>query len=187
MTAQGTDIIGVADFDGPDLHRIESILKDDVITSMVIGLLPFPAVDTVLLMALQVKMVEELCREYRVPFSRHRAAAAVSAVVGALPVASALGITSLIKSIPLFGSIAGGATVTVMAGALTYAQGRLLVQHFESGGTLLNFDPRRLRSELRRELRQGQAVASRALRDDPRLAHRRGGGVPAPVPGARQR
>ncbi|MBI1208900.1 MAG: DUF697 domain-containing protein [Azospirillum sp.] len=144
----------------PDLQRIENILKDDVITSMAIGLVPAPLLDTALLIGLQIKMVDELCREYGVPFSRHHAAAAVSALVGALPVASALGLSSLIKAVPVVGTLAGGAATSLLSGAITYAQGRVLVQHFESGGTLLNFDPVRLRAQLRAEFQRGKTAVA---------------------------
>lgn len=146
----------------PDPHRIDNILKEDVITSMAIGLLPFPLFDAALLMGLQVTMVQELCREYQVPFSQQKAVTALSAVVGAMPVISVLGVGSLIKTIPILGTVGAGATLALVSGAVTYAQGRAVAEHLAEGGTLANLGPARMKRLASRELDRGLAFA-RAL------------------------
>lgn len=150
----------------PDPQRIDNLLKDDVITSMAIGMVPFPLFDTALLALLQVRMVEQLCREYGVPFSHRYATAVVSAAIGALPIVSALGVSALIKAVPGLGTLAGGAAASLLSGALTYAQGRVLIQHFESGGTLMTFDPARLRARLHEEFERGRSYAAALARSD---------------------
>ena len=70
----------------------------------------------------------------------------------------------MIKSFPVIGSVIGGATVSVLSGALTYAVGRVFIQHFEQGGTLLNFDPKKMREHFKRELKDGKEVAQ-SLKD----------------------
>jgi len=144
--------------------RVENILKEDVITSMAIGFLPFPLLDAGLYMALQVGQVRELCREYRVPFSHYRAETAVSALVGAAPVLSVMGVSSLVKVFPGFGYLAGGALLATLSGAVTYAQGRVLANHLALGGTLIDFDPERARPAFRKELRQALLRRSQAYR-----------------------
>lgn len=135
--------------------RVDNILKEDVITSMAIGFLPFPLIDAGLYMALQVGQVRDLCHEYGVPFSRYKAETVISALFGAAPVLSVLGVTSLVKVVPGFGYLAGGAMLATLSGAVTYAQGRVLANHLASGGTLADFDPMAARPAFRRELRRG--------------------------------
>lgn len=144
----------------PDPRRIDNLLRDDVIASMAIGAVPLPLVDAALLIGLQIQMVRQLCGEYGVPFQRNLAAAAVSAVVGALPVASAFGVSALVKSVPVVGTLVSGAATSILSGAITYAQGRLLIRHFETGGALINYDPVKARSALRREIARGKAFAA---------------------------
>lgn len=137
--------------------RVKNILKTDVITSAAIGLLPFPLLNAGLNIGLQVDQVRELCREYGVPFSRRKAETALSALVGAMPVLSVLGISSLIRAFPGFGYLAGGVLLASLSGAVTYAQGRVLANHLARGGTLADFDARLARPALRRELRRALA------------------------------
>jgi uncharacterized protein (DUF697 family) len=50
-------------------------------------------------------------------------------------------VSSVIKVIPLVGSLAGLVSLPLVASSATYALGKVFIKHFESGGTLLNFDP----------------------------------------------
>ena len=47
---------------------------------------------------------------------------------------------SIIKAIPGIGTVIGGVSMSVMSGASTYAVAQVAIQHFESGGNLLNID-----------------------------------------------
>jgi len=66
---------------------------------------------------------------------------------------------SLVKLIPGIGSLIGGATVSVFAGASTYALGEVFKKHFESGGTILDFDPARLKKMYKEKFEKGKKVA----------------------------
>ena len=57
----------------------------------------------------------------------------------------ALPLASLIKLAPLIGLASGIVSIGSVAAASTYAVGRVFVQHFASGGTLLTFDPAKVR------------------------------------------
>jgi hypothetical protein len=46
-----------------------------------------------------------------------------------------------------------------VAGAATYAVGKVFIQHFESGGTLLNFNPDSVRDYYKQELQKGKTTA----------------------------
>jgi hypothetical protein len=73
---------------------------------------------------------------------------------GALTAASAA------KSVPGVGTAAGVMSMSVLGGAATYAIGKVFVQHFESGGTFLDFDPEAVREHFAAEFNKGKDVAA---------------------------
>lgn len=140
--------------------KANNLVKNYVITSMGLGLVPLPAFDLVALFGVQVKMVHGLAQDYEVPFKQEAVKSVVMSVLsGAIGVAGVMGIASLTKSFPVVGSLAGGATISVLSGAATYAMGRVFIQHFEQGGTLLNCDVKKMREHFKRELKEGKEVA----------------------------
>ena len=60
------------------------------------------------------------------------------------------------------GSTVGRSTMPVFAGASTYAIGQVFIQHFESGGTFLDFEPAKVREYFRRQFGRGRDLASEA-------------------------
>jgi hypothetical protein len=49
--------------------------------------------------------------------------------------------TSVIKSLPGIGTVIGALTMPVVSAGATWVIGKLFIQHFASGGTLLDFNP----------------------------------------------
>jgi len=112
------------------------------IWSGVAGLVPVPVVDVVAVGGLQVQMLRRLSQIYEVPFSENRGKALIAALAGALvPTTSGIGAFSLLKAVPIVGTIIGGFVTPVLSAGATYAIGKAFIQHFESGGTLLDFNP----------------------------------------------
>ncbi|MGF1528519.1 MAG: YcjF family protein [Candidatus Competibacterales bacterium] len=145
-----------------DAHFGESnnIIKNHVIAAMAVGMVPVPVIDIVGLIGLQIKMVHNLAYHYDIEFSQNLVKSlVVSLIGGALPVAT-VAAASLLKSVPGIGTIAGVASVSVLSGAITYAVGRVFMQHFESGGTLINFNPTQMRQHFKDEMEQGKLVAT---------------------------
>jgi hypothetical protein len=50
--------------------------------------------------------------------------------------------------------------VSVIGGAFTQALGNAFIMHFESGGTLLNFDPDKMRAYFRQEMEKAKATVA---------------------------
>lgn len=119
-----------------------------------------PALDVLTIAALQVKMIAELAAYYGQPFRKDRAKASVFALLGgATSTRLAYGVGgSILKSIPLVGQLGGMLTMPACAAAVTYAVGQVFIQHFESGGTLLEFEPDTMRGRFNAAL--GRAGAS---------------------------
>jgi uncharacterized protein (DUF697 family) len=112
------------------------------------GLIPVPLVDLAAIALVELKMVHSLANLYGVPFSRSAAKSIIGALIGgggtyvlAAPVAS------VVKFVPVVGQFFGMLSEPALAAAATYALGKVFIQHFESGGTLLDFNIRNQRRQ----------------------------------------
>lgn len=106
------------------------------------GLIPLPIVDAVTVGGLQVQMLRRLSQIYNVPFSENRGKALIAALAGSMiPATSGLGAASAMKFVPVLNVLAAGFVMPVLSAGATYAIGKAFVQHFASGGTLLDFNP----------------------------------------------
>ncbi|MCG8634692.1 MAG: YcjF family protein [Desulfobacterales bacterium] len=103
------------------------------------GLLPVPVLDMMVVNTVGVKMLRRLCSLYGLEFSEEEANTVIKSLTRGRK--KLLWAGSLIKIIPLLGSAGGGLTVLVKAGRIIYGIGDIMVEHFESGGTLEDFDP----------------------------------------------
>jgi uncharacterized protein (DUF697 family) len=110
--------------------------------SGVAGLIPVPMIDIAAVGGLQIQMVRRLSQVYEVDFSENRTKAIVASLAGSLiPATSGIGAASLLKTVPVLGTIAGGFVMPALSAGATYAIGKAFIQHFASGGTLLDFNP----------------------------------------------
>jgi uncharacterized protein (DUF697 family) len=112
------------------------------IWSGVAGLVPVPVVDVLAVGGLQLQMLRRLSQIYNVEFSENRGKALIAALAGCMiPATSGMGAASALKAIPIVNILAAGFVMPVLSAGATYAIGKAFVQHFESGGTLLDFNP----------------------------------------------
>ncbi len=110
--------------------------------SGVAGLVPLPVVDVVAVGGLQVQMLRRLSQMYDVEFSENRGKALIAALAGSMiPATSGIGAASSLKFVPVVGTLAAAFVMPVLSAGATYAIGKAFIQHFESGGTLLDFNP----------------------------------------------
>lgn len=135
----------------------ESVIRNHILFSMGAGVIPFPVVDIFAVSAAQLDMIRQLCRVYDVDFAETKGKAIVSSLTTAT--LARMGAGSLVKMIPLFGTYLGGVTNAVMAGASTYALGNVFKIHFETGGTILDFDADRLKKLYKEQFEKGKKVA----------------------------
>ena len=128
-----------------------------------VGLIPLPLVDMAGVAAIQVKLLSDLSALYEVPFSENRGKSIVAALLGGIAPASmaASGFGQLFRSIPIFGQAFGFLTVSLFATAATWAVGRVFIQHFESGGTFLNFDPTKAGKMVQDEFEKAKTAGAR--------------------------
>src|SRR5271165_1419648 len=112
------------------------------IWSGVAGLVPIPVVDLLAVGGLQVQMLRRLSQIYDVEFSANRGKAIIAALAGTMiPATSGMGAASALKAVPILGMLASGFVMPALSAGATFAIGKAFIQHFESGGTLLDFNP----------------------------------------------
>jgi len=83
-------------------------------------------------------MIRDIAQIYNVDYKDQVARSIITTLVGDL---GAVGVMSGVKAIPVLGSLLGGFTASITGAASTYALGKVFTQHFDQGGTLLDFDP----------------------------------------------
>jgi uncharacterized protein (DUF697 family) len=142
------------------LREADNIVKNHIIAVMGASLVPIPLVDLVALTSVQLKMLQRLAALYEVPFTRNVGKQLiVSLLGGVLPTSAAITFASFTKTIPGMGTTTGMISVSTIGGAITYAIGQAFIRHFDSGGTLLDVDLKRLRRLFRSKVREGKQEA----------------------------
>ena len=117
------------------------------------GLIPLPLVDMAGFMAMQLLMLRRLCALYNIPFDSQRSKSAIAILASGIN--SAYLAASSAKLVPFIGAFSIAAMPAVN-GALSYAVGRVFIQHFASGGTFLDFDPNKVRGYFEEQYRVGK-------------------------------
>jgi uncharacterized protein (DUF697 family) len=142
--------------------QAENIVKANVFWAMGAGLVPVPFLDLAGIAGVQLKMLNELSSLYGIKFSEHRVKSILASLIGSIGTnAIATGaIGSLIKMIPIVGTTTGIVTIPIVAGASTYAVGKVFIMHFESGGTFLDFDANKMKSHFSEKYKEGQKLAA---------------------------
>ena len=135
----------------------DSIIRNHTIWSMGAGFIPILIADIFAVSALQLDMIRQLCKIYDIDYEETRGKAIVTSLTGAT--IARLGARSIIKLIPGLGSVIGGVTVSIFAGASTYALGEVFKSHFASGGTILDFDPDRVKKFYKEKFEKGKDIA----------------------------
>jgi uncharacterized protein (DUF697 family) len=110
------------------------------------GLIPVPLVDIAAVGGVQIQMLRRLSEIYGVPFSENRGKSIIASLAGSvLPASTAtttgMGIASALKALPGVGTVISSLTMPVFSAGATWVIGKVFIQHFASGGTLLDFNP----------------------------------------------
>jgi len=147
--------------DVDNLPTANEIVRKNTYWAAGVGVVPIPVVDFLGVTGIQVKMLAELCKLYDVEFRKNLGKNLIGSLVGgAIPLGLSMPVASLVKAVPLIGSTLGAVSMPVLAGASTYAIGKVFVQHFECGGTLLTFDPEKVREYFAEQFKEGKKVAT---------------------------
>jgi uncharacterized protein (DUF697 family) len=147
--------------------KASKIVNRHMLLAMVSGFIPVPLLDSAAASGVQLKMLAGLSKYYGVPFFKNIGKSTIATLVGFTTATGLRGsfITRYIKMLPGVGFL-GGISMSIYAGALTYAIGKLFIQHFESGGTLLTFKPYKVKKFFSKLYKEGQQVAANINLED---------------------
>jgi len=134
----------------------DTIIRNHVVWSMGAGMIPVLIADIFAVSAIQLDMIRQMSKIYDLEFNELQGKAIVTSLTSTALARLAAG--SVVKLIPGLGSLIGGATVSAFAGASTYALGEVFKKHFESGGTILDFDPDRVRQLYKEKFEKGKDI-----------------------------
>lgn len=135
----------------------ERIIRSHVLWAMGGGLIPIPLVDFAAVTAIQLEMLQQLAHLYNVSYSQSTGKAFVSALTGTT--AASIG-SSLLKAIPGVGSLLGGASMSVMSGASTYAVGQVAISMFSTMGGFGDFDTEEMKQAYQNAYDRGKNYVS---------------------------
>ena len=139
--------------------RAEEIARRNTMWAMGVGVIPVPIVDLIGISAVQVKLLGQLSDLYDIPFSEHQGKNLIAALLGGLGTVTGAGLLmSLLKVFPVLGHAGAFVATPIVAGAATHALGKIFIQHFEAGGTILDFEPEKVRAYFRQEFEKAKAT-----------------------------
>lgn len=144
------------------LDEAEKITERYVMWSMGGGLIPLPLLDLAAIVGTQIKMLAEISDLYDIPFSENRAKIILVPLISSvgLAPAGAMLLGSLAKVVPVVGQAVGGVAMPVFAGGITLATSRIFVAHFESGGSVLDFEPEDFKDSFRENFEAAKQATS---------------------------
>jgi uncharacterized protein (DUF697 family) len=142
------------------------VVKSHVLWSMGAGFIPLPVLDMIAVTAVQLDMLKQMSAVYGQDFSATSGKSWISALTGTY--LARMG-AQAIKAIPGVGSMIGGISMSVLSGASTYAIGQVFIQHFESGGTMLNFNSEQFSAFYKEQFEKGKEFAQKLRKEkDPK-------------------
>jgi uncharacterized protein (DUF697 family) len=117
-------------------------------------LIPVPYVDLFAIGGFQLKMIAELCKIHGVLFNNEVGKSLLAALMGSVgSVRLASSISGLLAgTVPVVGIVGSVVAWPAVGYGATWAIGRVFAMHFETGGTLFDFDALRMREHYQREL-----------------------------------
>lgn len=122
--------------------RARKLVERFSLWSGVAGLLPVPLVDLAAVGGVQLQMLRRISQIFDIPFSKNRGKAIMASFAGTMiPASTGLGVASMIKAVPVAGTAIGALTTPALSVGATYVIGMAFIEHFASGGTLLDFEP----------------------------------------------
>ena len=153
-------------------EQARAIVRNYMLGNAAISLVPLPFVDLLALTGVQLKMMHSLANLYGVEFRSDLAKGLVFSLassLGSLTVGAGIALSAL-KFIPGLFTPLSVLALPACSAALTYAVGRVFTLHFGMGGTLLDFDPKKMHEHFRKAYKEGLDVAATEAKSAPAAA-----------------
>lgn len=149
-----------------DVHS-ENLIKDYVVGSVAVSVVPVAIFDIAAVVGIQLRMIQKLSELHDKPFSDKIGRKVIYALIGGF---GGYGVgyvvaASAFKLIPGIGWAVGMASLPLVAGASTFAVGKSVARHYEQGGTLLDFNAKSMRQFYDEQFEKGKSVAKRSSKN----------------------
>lgn len=143
-------------------EQAQDIVQKSMYAAMAAGIVPIPMFDFLAVTGIQLDMLRRLSKLYNIEFMQNKGKNILGALTGG-GFSSSFSplLASSLKFIPFVGFTLGAVSMPAVAGASTYAIGKVFIQHFESGGTFLTFDPKAVKEFYAEQLKEGNSIAAR--------------------------
>lgn len=143
------------------IDEAHACFKNYTMAAIAVGFVPAPLIDIAALTAIQLKMVHKISSIYDIPFSKNLVKSIIGSIVGgSVAVTLAMPAASLLKLVPILGQTSGMISTAAIGAASTYAIGKIFAEHFESGGTFLDFDEEKARAHFKELYEEGKAFVA---------------------------
>lgn len=164
MTSSATSVSDVSDVDVKDLapeasdklDQVSKLISNAAKWSVGAALIPVPNVDVLVIGGIQAKLVNDIAKVYGSGFSKEKLRSIITVLGGTL--APAIGadivVGSTAKMFPGYGSLFGFVSMSAFSVAATYAIGKVMVKHFEGGGTADSFSAESVKADLKEEFKK---------------------------------
>lgn len=125
------------------ITKSKRIIQYHVAMSMGAGAIPFAGVDMLAVGSLQLGMLKKLCVVFNESFENMSSEALICTISGTAT--ARLGAT-FIKTIPIVGTAIGSVSMSLMAGASTYALGQMFVRYLDDKALFESADTAKAKS-----------------------------------------
>ena len=134
--------------DPSDRHEraMRIVRRYALMSAAVAGAIPLPGLDVTILAGIHIALIKEITEEYGEVFAEHAARNIVIALAASLVPGTIGSFASrrLLRALPLITPGLGVLAISASSAAVSYALGRVIMAHFETGGTLDSFDVKSL-------------------------------------------
>jgi uncharacterized protein (DUF697 family) len=132
------------------------------------GLVPVPFLEMATSSTIQLRMISKLCDIHGVRFSENAVKNAMGTLVATILPATGVGYAaaSLMRSVPVVGSVFNLVAMPTLVAASTYALGRVFDWHFARGGSVANFNADEMKDRFKDEFEEGKRKASEFVKGD---------------------
>lgn len=138
----------------------EEIIRQHVYWSVGAGFIPLPLIDIAAVTAIQLDMIKQLARLHDRDYSEMKGKSIVSTLTMSTFSSSLARIgASVVKFVPVVGTLAGLVSMPVVSGASTFAVGKTFDKHFAGGGTFEMLEKDSLKKLYEESLAEGEKIA----------------------------
>lgn len=146
-----------------EINRLKAdiIITRHVAVAAGAGFIPLPIVDFAAITGVQLGMLALICDIYKQPFSREAAKSIILSLAGGAVAggeAGSMAVSSRLKFIPVVGTVMSWLVTPALAAATTYAIGKVFVHHLETGGSLLNFEAKKMKEYMQKAMAEGKKL-----------------------------